>query len=76
MAELTEVDVLAGQTTSINIELDPVPASSQPPTLKPEQPPVVLVRGRGKDTDCRSKAAIGHHFAQPWLHKDSNRYGL
>jgi hypothetical protein len=49
LAELTGVSVVAGQTTTANIELVPVPPVSQPPTLTPEQTPVVLVRGTGEN---------------------------
>ena len=51
LAEATGVSVVAGQTTTVNIELNPLPGPSQPPTLTPEQTPVVLVRGTGKDED-------------------------
>ena len=75
-AELTEVSVLAGQTTTLNIELVPVPSPSQPPTLTAQETPVVLVRGRGTDKDWAAgesdywaefrSALVGQGFQQVW----------
>ena len=75
-AELTNVNVQAGQTTTVNIQLTPVPPPSQPPTLTPEQTPVVLVRGTGSDKDWSAgesgywsairSALIGQGFQQVW----------
>jgi hypothetical protein len=47
-AEFNNVVVTAGKTTSLNIQLTPLP-SSQPPS--PQDIPVVLVRGLGHDQD-------------------------
>jgi alpha-tubulin suppressor-like RCC1 family protein/PKD repeat protein len=49
MAEVDNVAVTAGLTTTVSIELTGVPPESQPPTVTPQQTPVVLVRGLGPD---------------------------
>ena len=49
--ETTDIVVTAGQVTTADIALDPIPPDTQPPTLTPEETPVVLVRGTGADQD-------------------------
>lgn len=53
MADVDNVAVTAGQTTTVNIELSAIPSASQPPTLAPQETPVVLVRGTGPDNAWR-----------------------
>jgi pimeloyl-ACP methyl ester carboxylesterase len=48
MADVANVAVTAGQTTTVNIELTPV--NNQPPAPTAQNTPVILVRGWGPDT--------------------------
>lgn len=71
--EIDAVTVLAGQTTTVNIELTP---NEQIPSVTPEKTPVVLVRGRGDDKDWHEGentywlymwSALGDHdFLEIW----------
>jgi len=47
----SNVTVVVGQTTTVNIVLPSTTSGKQPPTLTPTNIPVVLVRGFGKDDD-------------------------
>jgi hypothetical protein len=50
MGESDGVTVVAGQTTTANIQMMPVPVNNQPPAPSPDNSPVVFVRGFGPDT--------------------------
>jgi len=63
MVTTTEVTVVAGQTTTVNIALPSVAPGNQPPAATPSNTPVVLVRGFGPvkewaDDDSNSWAAV------------------
>ncbi|HEY4300245.1 MAG TPA: MBG domain-containing protein [Candidatus Didemnitutus sp.] len=76
LKEIDNITIAAGQTTPLDIALDPVPPAKQPP-LTTESVPLVLVRGLGANDypqhdstwdgfTARMNDAVHHSFTEIW----------